>query len=75
MELYQLDGKQMNSMLKRLHVADLIPRNDCDEDYVEIFCEETGIKPDEIDLRDIEILGKIVLTTLCGKGLVTKDIR
>lgn len=74
MDLYNLTGMQMCNILRRIHF-------DNELDYVKIFCEETGIKLDEVDVaHDIEFLGKIVSTTvddfeyLRQVGLVPLDI-
>lgn len=74
MELYNLTEVQMCNILKRIHFGG-------EQDNIIIFCEETGIKLDEIDIaHDIEILGKIVSTTVdsfeCLKqlGLVPLDV-
>lgn len=74
MELYKLTGTQMCNILKRLHFG-------AEEDCVIIFCEETEIKLDEIDVaHDIEFLAKIVSTTvdnfesLKQIGLVPVDV-
>lgn len=58
MELYSLSETQICNILKRLHFGN-------EQDCVVIFCEETEIKLDEIDVaHDIEFLGKIVSTTV-----------
>jgi len=74
MELYKLTETQMCNIPKRLHFG-------AEQDSVIIFCEETEIKLDEIDVaHDIEFLGKIVSTTVdnfeCLKqiGLVPIDV-
>lgn len=74
MELYNLTGEQMCNILKRLHF-------DTERDNVSIFCEETEIKLDEVDIaHTIEFLGKLVSTTIddfeCLKqmGLVPLDV-
>lgn len=74
MELYNVVGIQMCNILKRLHL-------DAEQDNIEIFCEETGIKLDTIAVtHDVELLGKIISTTtdnftyLRQTGLVSLDI-
>ena len=64
----------MCNILKRLHL-------DAEQDNIEIFCEETGIKLDKIAVtHDVELLGKIISTTtdnftyLRQTGLVSLDI-
>lgn len=57
MELYNLTGIQMCNILKQLHL-------NTNPDSVSIFCEETEIKLDEVDVaNDIEFVGKIISTT------------
>lgn len=57
-QLYNLTGEQMCNILRRLHC-------DPERDNVRIFCEETEIKLDEIDVsHTVEFLGKIVSTTI-----------
>lgn len=72
-ELYNLTGEQICNILRRLHF-------DAARDTVSIFCEETEVKLDEVDIaHTIEFLGKIVSTTIddfeCLKqrGLVPLD--
>lgn len=74
MELYSLTGIQMCNILRRLRI-------DAEIDIIRIFCEETEIKLDEIDVvQNLEFLGKIVSTTvddfkfLKQEGLVTLDV-
>lgn len=74
MELYNLTETQMCNILRRLHF-------DNEQDNIIIFCEETEIKLDEIDIaHGIEFLGKIVSTTVddfnCIKqlGLAPLDV-
>ena len=58
MNLYDLTGRQMCNILRRLLL-------DTDHDIVKIFCEETEIKLDKVDVaHNIEFLGKIVSTTI-----------
>lgn len=73
MELYNVSGREMCNILKQLYL-------NTNQDYVTIFCEETGIRLDEVDVvNDIEFVGKIVSTTIddfdCLKrvGLVPLD--
>ena len=72
-ELYNLTGEQISNILERLHF-------DTERDNISIFCEETGIKLDGVDVvHCVEFLGKIVSTTvddfkhLKQVGLVTLD--
>lgn len=74
MDLYNLSGIQMCNILKELY-------SDTNQDSVSVFCEQTGIKLDELDVTDdIEFVGKIVSTTtddfahLKQAGLVPIDI-
>lgn len=57
MEVYNLTGIQMCNILEQLHLNPNL-------DSVSIFCEETGIKLDALDVaNNIEFVGKIVSTT------------
>lgn len=57
MNLYNLTGSQIGNILRRLHLNN---NSDC----VSIFCEETGMKLDEVEVSDdVEFVGKIVSTT------------
>lgn len=73
MELYDLTKIQITNILNRVS-------SDTEQGYVRIFCEETGIKLDKVDVsNDIEFIGKIVSTTvddfkhLKNVGLTTLD--
>ena len=51
MNLYNLTRIQMCNTLRRLHT-------DSDSDSVSVFCEETGIKLDKLDVSDnVEFVG------------------
>lgn len=74
MELYDITNSQMCNIIKRLF-------NNAGEDNIKVFCEETGIKLDAVDVaHSVEFLGKIVSTTvddfehLRRNGLVTVDV-
>ncbi len=74
MNLYNLTRIQMCNTLRRLHT-------DSDSDSVSVFCEETGIKLDKLDVSDnVEFVGKIVSTTtddfnyIKKVGLVPVDV-
>lgn len=57
MNLYSLTGSQICNILRRLHLNK-------NSDSVSIFCEETGMKLDEVEVSDdVEFVGKIVSTT------------
>lgn len=75
MELYNISPTQMCNILERLSIDD-------EKDNIAIFCEETGLGLDEINVvdNDLEFLGKIVSTTIddCNhlemNGLIPVDI-
>ena len=75
MELYHISSTQMCNILERLAV-------DEGKDNIAIFCDETGLKLDEINVVDneLEFLGKIVSTTIddCNhlkkNGLIPIDV-
>lgn len=57
-ELYNLNAFQMCNILKRIYFND-------DFDYISVFCEETGIRLDKVNVAsNIEIFGKIISTTV-----------
>lgn len=74
MNLYNLTESQMCNILRRLHLND-------NSDSVSIFCEETGMKLDEVEVaNDVEFVGKLVSTTtdnfsyIKKSGLVPVDV-
>lgn len=73
MELYGITGVQMCNIIKCIHLNTNL-------DYINVFCEETGIKLDDVNIAyNIDFLGKIVSTTtdnfeyLHEVGLVSLD--
>ena len=67
MNLYNLTGSQMCNILRRLHLND-------NSDSVSIFCEETGMKLDEVEVSDdVEFVGKIVSTTTDNFSYIKKS--
>lgn len=75
MQLYNISTAQMCNILKQLASTD-------EKDTVTIFCEETGLKLDEVNVvdDDLEFIGKIVSTTIddCDhlkkNGLIPIDV-
>ncbi len=75
MQLYNISPMQMCNILERLAFND-------EKDNVTIFCEETGLKLDEINVvdDDLEFIAKIVSTTIddCDhlkrNGLIPIDV-
>ena len=74
MELYNITAVQMSNIIKRVHENE-------EQDYIITFCQETGIKLDEVDVfEDLMLVGKIVSTTtddfkfLKQEGILPIDI-
>ncbi|MCR5653705.1 MAG: hypothetical protein K6F88_07890 [Ruminococcus sp.] len=66
MDLYGVSGRQMCEILERIQY-------NSEDDFVKVFCEETDIKLDEVDVsHDVELLGKIVSTTIDDFSYIKK---
>lgn len=77
MGVYKITGMQMCNIFKRLNMFNSLNI----EDNIIIFCEETDIKLDKIDIAcNVEFLGKIVSTTIDNfkhlkqKGILPLDV-
>lgn len=67
MNLYSLTGSQICNIIRRLHLNK-------NSDSVSIFCEETGMKLDEVEVSDdVEFVGKIVSTTTDNFSYIKKS--